>query len=104
MLFKFFFIENYNGALKNTQLDRCILHKEIWRDITKTEDIESQLSVCPTIKHALEIIHDIKDNNSPRHVNVLFTGSLHLIGSTLGLLNSSDSMMKTAAKAKRIRT
>jgi folylpolyglutamate synthase/dihydropteroate synthase len=90
--------------LKNTQLDRCILHKEIWQKFNAPVSVESQLSVCSTIQQALEIIHDIKDNNSA-HINVLFTGSLHLVGSALGLINSSaDMKMKSSAEAKRLRS
>lgn len=88
----------------NVQLDRCVLHKDIWQKMIKPGDIESQLSVCPTIQSALEIIHDIKDNNLV-HVNALFTGSLHLIGSTLGLLNNSEELrVKLIAKAKTLRS
>lgn len=102
----YFFLENFNGALKNTQLDRCILHKDIWLKMTKPNDNEAQLSVCPTIQHALELIHDIKDNNFSANVNVLFTGSLHLIGSTLTLLNSETDAkrLKKPEKSKRLRS
>jgi len=94
--------ENFNGALNNAQLDRCIKHREIWQTISKSKD---NVSVCATIQDALELIHDIKDNNQSTHVNVLFTGSLHLIGSCLGQLNCSvERKAKAAAKAKRART
>lgn len=73
--------------------------------MNKTNDEESHLSVCPTIQEALEIIQSIKDNNFDTHVNVLFTGSLHLVGSALGLLNESDeTRMKLKAKVKVIRS
>lgn len=66
---------------------------------------KSQLSVCPTITNALEIIHDIKDNNFPSHVNVLFTGSLHLVGSTLAALKSvKEEKVNETLTAKRLRT
>lgn len=77
--------------MKDTyQLERCLLHKDIWQKMKKSSDIESQLSVCPTIQHALEIINDIKNNNVA-HLNVLVTGSLHLIGSALVLLKKSGT-------------
>ena len=99
------FLENFNGILKNTQLDRCILHKDIWNKMSKTKDVKSQLSVCPTIQEALEIIQDIKENNFSIHVNVLVTGSLHLVGSTLGLMNHQAEMkLKASVKEKRLRS
>lgn len=97
------FVENFNGLLTNPQLDRCIKHKAIWQQMTSPNGAESQLHVCATIQQALDIISDIKENNSI-HVNVLFTGSLHLIGSTLGLLNCSQADVKQLKKAKRIRS
>lgn len=97
--------ENFNGVLKNTQLDRCTMHKDIWQKMSKSSNVESQLSVCQTIQDALDTIHDIKDNNVSAHINALFTGSLHLVGSTLGLLNKTDEASeKKSMKAKRIRT
>lgn len=73
--------------------------------MSESDDHKSQLSVCPTIQQALEFIHDVKDNNDLAQVNVLFTGSLHLIGSTLGVLNSMNEMkLKTSKKAKRLRS
>lgn len=81
------------------------MHKAIWEKVEKSNATESQLSVCPTIQQALELIHDIKDNNSSAHVNVLFTGSLHLIGSTLTQLNHSvESKIEAPIKAKRVRS
>lgn len=55
--------------------------------------------------NALEIIHDVKDNNFASHVNVLFTGSLHLVGSTLTALKSvKEGKRKAKLTAKRLRT
>lgn len=99
--FKSFFVENFNALLKNTQLDRCLKHKTIWKQMTSPSAFESHLSVCATIQEALEIVHDLKDNNSV-HINVLFTGSLHLVGGALGLLNNLN--LKQLKKAKRIRS
>jgi folylpolyglutamate synthase/dihydropteroate synthase len=97
--------ENFNGLLKNSQLDRCIHHKEIWQKLSPQSDNESQLSVCPTITSALEIINDIKDNNFPTHINVLLTGSLHLVGSSLQALNDVKEMnLKTPVKVKRLKS
>lgn len=68
--------------------------------MTSPGAFESHLSVCATIQEALELVYDLKDNNSV-HINVLFTGSLHLVGGALGLLNQE---MKHLKKAKRIRS
>lgn len=67
---------------------------------------ESQISICPTIQEALDVIHDIKDNNNSATINVLFTGSLHLVGGALRLLNSEAEVkaVETAVKIKRLRS
>lgn len=83
------------------------MHKEIWQKSNKSGNSETaQLNACPTIQHALELIHDIKDNNFSANVNVLFTGSLHLIGSTLTLLNSEidAKRLKNPEESKRLRS
>lgn len=85
------------------QLDRCFAHKGIWRAMSAGADKESQINVCRTIQEALEIITDIKDNNHSAHINVLFTGSLHLVGGALGLLNSQADM-KVVKASKRLRS
>lgn len=81
-----FFAENFSGALKNSQLNRCLLHREIWQSMNQSKNQESLVDVCSTISEALKIIENIKDNNDGAKIDVLFTGSIHLIGSTLSLL------------------
>lgn len=98
-------IENFNGALNNSQLERCITHKKIWEEMTKPNFNESSISICPTIQQALESINDIKENNSHSHFNILFTGSLHLVGSALGQLKYNEGIdSQLSAKAKKVKT
>lgn len=77
--------------LKNSQLNRCLLHRDIWQSMNQSNNQESLVDVCSTISEALEIIEHVKDNNDGAKIDVLFTGSIHLIGSTLSLIaNSSE--------------
>lgn len=81
--------ENFHLTLKNTQLERCQAHQKIWLDLDESQNANASVNnVCESIQQALEIIYNIKDNNDMT-INVLVTGSLHLVGATLGLLDSS---------------
>lgn len=80
--------ENFHLTLKNTQLERCQAHETIWLDLDESQNANQYVNVCESIQHALELIFNIKDNNEIT-INVLVTGSLHLVGATLGLLDSS---------------
>jgi hypothetical protein len=81
-------LENFNGTLRNTQLDRCFSHRDIWQNFDIKMKNECQVSVCSTITETLQMIKEVKDNNFKAEINVLFTGSLHLIGSTLSLIKN----------------
>lgn len=63
---------------------------------------ESQVNVCATITEALDMIEEIKDNNDGAQIDVLFTGSLHLIGSTLSLLTDCELNDMTKFKIKKM--
>ncbi|XP_044728349.1 folylpolyglutamate synthase, mitochondrial-like isoform X2 [Chrysoperla carnea] len=69
---------NYNSPT-NLQLKRCEDHKKIWENINKNKSI---VNVYPSVSHALEMLklHEKKPN-------VLVTGSLHLIGAVLKLID-----------------
>lgn len=81
--------ENFHLTLKNTQLERCQAHQKIWFALDESQNSNANgNNVCETIQQALELIYNIKDNNEVT-INVLVTGSLHLVGATLGLLDKS---------------
>jgi len=94
--------ENFNGLLSSSQLERCIKHKDIWQQASSGGSFESQLSVCATVRQALEIAQATKDNNS-KTVNVLITGSLHLVGSALHNLEDVQAK-KEVIQVKRLRS
>lgn len=64
-------------------MDRCLKHKEVWDDFESSEKNTS--FVCSSINEALQAISAIKMLGNV-NVNVLVTGSLHLVGNTLGLI------------------
>lgn len=84
-------VENFTGVLSTTQFDRCLNHKEIWIKLTTS----TQTVMChPTIKAAIDFMLSIRENNDSMHINVLFTGSLHLVGGALKLINSTPRKIK----------
>lgn len=87
--------------MKNAQVNRCFLHRDIWQSINVCNNQESQINVCATITEALEMIDKIKDNNDGAEIDVLFTGSIHLIGSTLSLLTDTELNDMTKLKIKK---
>lgn len=104
-----YFLENFTGVLSTTQFDRCINHKEIWIKLLNQQS--TQTVMChPTIKAAIDFMLSIKENNDSTSINVLFTGSLHLVGGALKLINSTSrkikqkSVDKDVKDIKRLRT
>lgn len=61
------------------QLNRCADHKKIWENINKNKSI---VNVYPSVSHALEML-----SLHQKKPNVLVTGSLHLIGAVLKLID-----------------
>lgn len=85
-------VENFTGVLSTTQFDRCINHKEIWIKLLNQQMTSTQTVMChPTIKAAIDFMLSIRENNESMQINVLFTGSLHLVGGALKLINSTSS-------------
>ena len=84
------FSENFDGIHKSIQLDRCIKHREIWNELDEEKTAQNiQIECFPSIQHAINFIHNIKDNNS-KSINVLVTGSLHLVGGALKVIKSIE--------------
>jgi hypothetical protein len=46
----------------------------------------AQISVFPTILSVVNFVRGMRENNAV-HVNALFTGSLHLVGGSLKIIN-----------------
>ena len=96
------FLENFTGVLSTTQFDRCINHKEIWIKLLNQQT--TQTVMChPTIKAAIDFMLSIKENNDSSIINVLFTGSLHLVGGALKLINSTSRKIKQTEIVKDIK-
>ena len=78
-----FLLDTYNQYPTASQLERCSSHKLVW-DSFRLSDIDTSF-VCGSIDEALQAISASKLNDT-RNYNVLVTGSLHLVGNTLGLI------------------
>lgn len=81
--------ENFTGILSTAQFDRCINHKDIWINLLNSSRTSNttQIVMChPTIQNAIDFMLSIRDNNRLNRINVLFTGSLHLVGGALKLI------------------
>jgi folylpolyglutamate synthase/dihydropteroate synthase len=82
------FLENYTDIHQNVQYDRCLRHKEIWTAMSSDKRNKSSSIECfKTIQDAIDYICNIKDNNS-LPINVLITGSLHLVGGSLKIIKN----------------
>lgn len=74
---------NYN-ITENEQLKRCCVHKNIWLNFnstTKNRSKETSVTVHRTI---YDVLQDLPKENK---YNILVTGSLHLVGAMLSLLD-----------------
>lgn len=76
--------DNFTQQPNTLQLERCLKHKEVWDDFSRSSEKESSY-VCGSINEALNAISAFKTQGIV-NVNVLVTGSLHLVGNTLGLI------------------
>ncbi|CAG9803896.1 unnamed protein product [Chironomus riparius] len=84
--------ENYTDIHQNVQYDRCLKHKEIWTTMNADKRLKSSDIECfKTIQDALDYICNIKDNNL-MPINVLITGSLHLVGGSLKIIKSIENI------------
>lgn len=90
--------------MSTTQFDRCLQHKEIWIKSLDPKLMDKQTIIChSTIQNALDFIESIRENNDSLNINVLVTGSLHLVGGVLKLIkNSSREADKNIKRAKSI--
>ncbi|KAI3419367.1 hypothetical protein GPALN_006612 [Globodera pallida] len=71
----------------NAELRRCEQDREIWRQIHP--DQPSEVFTC--VSDALAKVHALADNNTATELHVLVTGSLHLVGDFLALLDPSKA-------------
>ena len=60
----------------------------------KTSDIEC----FKTIQDAIDYICSIKDNNNSMPMNVLITGSLHLVGGSLKIIKNMEALKERYVK------
>lgn len=93
--------------MSTTQFDRCLQHKEIWINTLDSKLLSKQTIICQsTIQNALDFIESIRDNNESININVLITGSLHLVGGVLKLIKRSqiDAAKNIEEYSKKIKT
>lgn len=59
----------------------------------KTLDSQANITVIPTIQEALDFVQGLtKDNKEGETVQALITGSLHLVGGALEILEGADAL------------
>lgn len=76
----------------NVQLKRCEEHGKIWRSIEANLEMKaSTVKVLPTVLDAIEFVcqHSKCD--------ILITGSLHLVGSALSVIQEKESQRASIA-------
>lgn len=65
------------------QIDRCEMNKRIWEELVKRKGIATQeVMMCLTVT---EVLKHIESRGGEQHV--LVTGSLHLVGAVLSVLD-----------------
>ena len=82
--------DNYSLLEQKELMERCCRHAEIWKDLAdgKTKN-QTLITVCESVNDALI---DIKlKTNSVSEQGVLISGSLHLVGAALSILDPSLS-------------
>ena len=63
--------------------------KDVWDVLAKNNGYEESISVvCPSVKDAIEYIHDNAKDLKKADVKVLVTGSLYLVGSELNFFGT----------------
>lgn len=67
----------------NQQINRCRKHESIWKNLEKSYSIikKSEVVVFPTVKDAQKFLVENSE------CDVLVTGSLHLVGAVLSLID-----------------
>lgn len=75
------------GSKKSDLLNKCEFNKSVWQQLLQAkEDADSyECTVADSVTQALEIFRKHQFKNEQCHV--LVTGSLHLVGSALAVLN-----------------
>lgn len=82
------------------QAERCVTNKNIWLTFEKQNpciDAAKTVMTVPTVVDALKYI----ESQSGKH-NILATGSLHLVGSVLSILDPDLSISMNAASYKNM--
>lgn len=70
--------DNYSALEENDLLSKCKNHARIWENINKNSKIN--ISECVS-----DVLENIKNDNSI--ASVLITGSLHLVGAALSIID-----------------
>lgn len=82
--------ENYSDTRKNVQYQRCLEHKKNWEQLCEEKILQkTHIECCHTILEAMNLIYKIRENNRIQ-VNILITGSLHLVGGALKLIRNMN--------------
>lgn len=55
-------------------------------------DPTANVSVAPSIEQALDCAKKLAKQNENEHVQAFITGSLHLVGGALGILEGADTL------------
>lgn len=75
-----------NGLSNDEQLNKCKAHEEAWKNVCKynIKSVHRTRSDTATVLHSIsEAIYQIRNEFNKTEVDILVTGSLHLIGATL---------------------
>lgn len=81
------------------QTERCVSNKNIWLTLEKDASVHAAKTVmtCPTVVDVLKVMESQAGKQ-----DILVTGSLHLIGSVLSVLDPNLSISTNTASYKNI--
>lgn len=74
--------DNYSIVQQKDLIERCRKHSRIWK---KLQNSDASISVLECVSDALEMIK--LNRNEIKKISVLITGSLHLVGAALSILD-----------------
>lgn len=92
------YTENFNAAIDSTEVSNLSLQytfAERWRELDPSHS--TTIKVLPFIEEVFEYVRNLnpgvgKDGKDDAKKQVLITGSLHLVGRALGVLEGIDAL------------
>lgn len=97
-LTKSVYLENFNAGIDSSEVSNLTLQNQFaerWRELDPSTS--TSIKVLPLIEDAFDYVRNLdkgedQKSNKEMEIQVLITGSLHLVGRALGVLEGVDAL------------